>query len=102
MMDVSIVASSLHTIAIDFNVFVSVNWVALAYTLAECSCGVVFARISDIIGRRVAFVAAEVLLLTFSLACGYSQNLGQLVAFRAFQGVGGAGTHIAPINKLAF
>ncbi|KAJ6438403.1 hypothetical protein O9K51_08995 [Purpureocillium lavendulum] len=93
MMDSSIVASSLHTISIEFGVFVSVNWVALAYTLAECSCGVVFARISDIIGRRNAFAVAKTLFFGCSLACGFSQNLNQLIAFRALQGVGGAGLY---------
>ena len=100
MMDSSIVASSLHTISIEFGVFVSVNWVALAYTLAECSCGVVFARISDIIGRRNAFAVAKTLFFGCSLACGFSQNLNQLIAFRALQGVGGAGMPSAPITHV--
>lgn len=91
MMDASIVASCLHTISGDFQAFGSVNWVALAYTLAECSCGSVFGRVSDIIGRKNAFVAANVIFLAFSLGCGFSQNLTQLIAFRALQGLGGAG-----------
>lgn len=90
-MDASIVASCLHTISGDFQAFGSVNWVALAYTLAECSCGSVFARVSDIIGRKNAFVAANVIFLAFSLGCGFSQNLSQLIALRALQGLGGAG-----------
>ncbi|KAK5991584.1 MFS-type transporter MFS54-like protein [Cladobotryum mycophilum] len=93
MMDASIVSSSLHTIASDFNVFVSVNWVALAYTLAECSCSIVFARVSDVIGRRNAFLIAMTLFFAFSLACGFAHSLHQLVAFRTIQGIGGAGLY---------
>ncbi|PHH69638.1 hypothetical protein CDD82_7625 [Ophiocordyceps australis] len=91
MMDASIVASSLHSIAIEFEVLISANWVALAYAVAECSCAGVFARMSDIVGRRNAFVTAHVLFLGSSLGCGFSHNLTQLVVFRTFQGLGGSG-----------
>lgn len=91
MMDVSIIATSLHTIAIDYGVFLSVNWIALAYTLAECSCGVVVARLSDIIGRRNAWLISQGLFLAFSIGCGFSKTLNQLIAFRTMQGIGGSG-----------
>ncbi|PHH62090.1 hypothetical protein CDD81_7583 [Ophiocordyceps australis] len=90
-MDTSIVAASLHDIAIEFEVLISANWVAVAYVVAECSCAGVFARMSDIIGRRSAFVAAHLLFLASSLGCGFSHNLTQLVIFRALQGLGGSG-----------
>ncbi|KAK5994324.1 Efflux pump FUS6-like protein [Cladobotryum mycophilum] len=93
MMDASIVASTLHTISIEFKVFLSVNWVALAYTLAECSCAVVFARVSDVIGRRTAFAIANVLFFAASIACGFARSLNELIAFRAVQGLGGAGLY---------
>lgn len=91
MIDTSIVATSLYQIARDFDVVVAINWVALAYTLAYLGCSIVFSRISDVIGRREAFMAAYVLFLVFSIACGFAQNLNQLIAFRALQGVGGSG-----------
>ncbi|KJZ75123.1 hypothetical protein HIM_05609 [Hirsutella minnesotensis 3608] len=99
--DASIVASSLHSIALDFQAFRLVNWVALAYTLAETGCVVVFARLADIIGRRTAFLLAMGLFLTFSIACGFSQTMGQLVAFRALQGVGAAGIYGISIIMLS-
>ena len=91
MIDSSIVATSLYTIAHDFQSFAPANWVALAYTLAYLGCAVTFARVSDVIGRRNAFVAAHVLFLAFSMACGFAQNLSLLITFRALQGVGGSG-----------
>ncbi|KJZ72075.1 hypothetical protein HIM_08530 [Hirsutella minnesotensis 3608] len=90
MMDSSIVAPSLHVIAVDFNVFIPVNWVALAYTLAACGSSVVSARISDVVGRRHVFVAAEVLFLVSSMGCGFSRRLHHLIACRALQGIGGS------------
>lgn len=93
MVDSSIVATSLYTIGAEFQSVDSVNWVALAYTLAYLGCAVTFARLSDVIGRRNAFVTAYVVFFAFSLACGFSRDLPQLIAFRALQGIGGSGGH---------
>ncbi|KAM0236126.1 hypothetical protein ACHAPO_005350 [Fusarium lateritium] len=93
MIDTSIVATSLHSIGVDFEVLEDVNWVALAYTLAYLGCAIVFARISDIVGRRNAFIAAYIIFFVFSLACGFAHTLNQLIAFRALQGVGGSGLY---------
>jgi MFS family permease len=93
MIDTSIVATSLHSIGVDFEVLEDVNWVALAYTLAYLGCAIVFARISDVVGRRDAFIAAYIIFFIFSLACGFAQSLNQLIAFRALQGIGGSGKH---------
>ena len=91
VLDTSIVATSLFAIATDFQEIDNINWVALAYTLAYLSCAVLFARISDVIGRRLAYMVAYVIFVGFSLACGWSQGLTQLIAFRALQGIGGSG-----------
>ncbi|KAM0430762.1 hypothetical protein ACHAQK_010542 [Fusarium lateritium] len=93
MIDTSIVATSLHSIGVDFEVLEDVNWVALAYTLAYLGCAIVFARISDVVGRRDAFIAAYIIFFIFSLACGFAQTLNQLIAFRALQGIGGSGLY---------
>ncbi|KAF5013545.1 hypothetical protein FDECE_468 [Fusarium decemcellulare] len=93
MIDTSIVATSIYSIGNEFEALETVNWVALAYTLAYLGCAVVFARISDIVGRRDAFIVAYIIFFAFSLACGFSQNLGQLIAFRALQGIGGSGLY---------
>ncbi|KAK0627689.1 major facilitator superfamily transporter [Immersiella caudata] len=107
LLDTSIVATSLHVIAIEFQDTETIYWVALSYTLAYLSCAVLFARISDVIGRRAAVLAAYVIFIAFSLACGWAQNLPQLIAFRALQGVGGSGLYsltmiilpeVAPLN----
>ena len=91
MLDSSIVATSLFTIAVEFNDVDSINWVALAYTLTYLSCAVLFARVSDVVGRRTAFTAGYVIFIVFSLACGFSRSMQQLIAFRALQGLGGSG-----------
>lgn len=91
MIDSSIVATSLLTIATDLGQPARINWVALAYTLAFVGCSVFFARMADVIGRRNAFLTASVLFFSFSLGCGFAPNLTTLLACRAFQGIGGSG-----------
>ncbi|KAG5986047.1 hypothetical protein E4U54_005650 [Claviceps lovelessii] len=93
MMDTSIVATSLYSIGGEFDDLPSVNWVALAYTLAYMGCAVVFARVSDLTGRRDALAAAFVLFVAFSLGCGWARSMPQLIALRALQGIGGSGLY---------
>uniref|UniRef100_A0A0D2Y505 Major facilitator superfamily (MFS) profile domain-containing protein n=1 Tax=Fusarium oxysporum (strain Fo5176) TaxID=660025 RepID=A0A0D2Y505_FUSOF len=102
MIDTSIVATSLHSIGVDFEVLEDVNWVALAYTLAYLGCAIVFARISDIVGRRDAFIAAYIIFFIFSIACGFARSINQLIAFRALQGIGGSDSMKQHIAALIF
>lgn len=99
-MDTSIVATSLHVISIEFQETNTIYWVALSYTLAYLSCAVLFARISDVIGRRAAVMTAYVIFVAFSLACGWSKTLSQLIAFRALQGIGGSGMCADTIRRI--
>ena len=50
-----------------------------------------FGRLSDIFGRKILLLACLVIFTIFSLACGLSQTLLQLIIFRALAGVGCAG-----------
>ncbi|KAK7956787.1 uncharacterized protein PG986_006009 [Apiospora aurea] len=91
--DSSIVATSLFSIGNEFNDPEHVNWVAIAYTLAYMAFAVLFARISDVVGRRDAFIAAYILFFAFSIGCGFAQGMNQLIACRAIQGIGGSGLY---------
>ena len=93
MLDTTIVATSLYEIGTEFDALDAVNWVALAYTLAFVGCVILFAKVSDVVGRRLTFGAAYVLFVAFSIGCGESKNLRELVICRVFQGVGGAGLY---------
>jgi MFS family permease len=93
LMDTSIMATAVYTISLDFNSLASTLWAILAYQLSYLGFAVVFARLSDFIGRRLAVIVAFVLFVGFSLGCGWSQNINHLILFRAFQGIGGAGLY---------
>ncbi|CAJ2501894.1 Uu.00g047470.m01.CDS01 [Anthostomella pinea] len=92
-LDTSIVATSLYTIGVEFDDLETVNWVALAYTLSYLGCAVFLARMSDVIGRRGAFLVSYIIFIAFSIACGFAESLGQLIACRALQGIGGSGLY---------
>ncbi|KAI1466940.1 major facilitator superfamily domain-containing protein [Daldinia caldariorum] len=92
-LDTSIVATSIFSIAAEFDDLASINWVALAYALVYLGCASLFARVSDIIGRRNAFIASYLIFIAFSIACGFAQSLVQLIACRALQGLGGSGLY---------
>ncbi|KGQ09858.1 putative transporter C3H1.06c [Beauveria bassiana D1-5] len=93
VIDSSIVATALFTIGNDFKDLEAINWIALAYTLAYLGCAVAFAHVSDVIGRRDAFLLASVLFFAFSMASGFAQNIHQLIALRTIQGIGGSGLY---------
>lgn len=92
-LDTSIVATAIYTIGVEFHSLSKVNWIALAYTLAYIGCTAIFASLSDVFGRRNAYIAAAVIFLAFSIGCGFAQSLDQLIALRALQGVGGSGLY---------
>lgn len=93
LLDTSIVATAISSIATEFSALDRVTWVALSYTLSYLGCAVLFASLGDVIGRRDAFTAAFVIFFAFSLGCGFSQTLNQLIACRALQGLGGSGLY---------
>ncbi|KAK4204928.1 major facilitator superfamily domain-containing protein [Triangularia verruculosa] len=93
MLDASIVATSLFSIATDLNNLEHINWVALAYGLTYLGFAALFARVSDVVGRRAALTVAFGIFTAFSLGCGFSETIEQLIACRAFQGMGGAGLY---------
>lgn len=93
VMDTSIMGTAIFTIALDFNSLANALWAILAYQLSYLGFAVVFARLSDFIGRRVAVILAFVLFIAFSLGAGWAQTVNQLIVFRALQGIGGAGLY---------
>jgi MFS family permease len=93
LMDTSIMATAIYTISLDFDSLASTLWAILGYQLSYLGFAVIFARLSDFIGRRSAVILAFVLFVGFSLGCGWAKNVNLLVLFRTLQGIGGAGLY---------
>ncbi len=67
-----------------------VQWVVQAYALFLAALILVGGSLGDRFGRRRIFALGVVIFTAASVACGLAQDVGQLVAARAVQGIGGA------------
>jgi EmrB/QacA subfamily drug resistance transporter len=90
-LDQTIVATALPRIATDLHGLNKLSWVATAYLLTSAVSTPLYGKIGDQFGRKKIFQFAIVLFLVGSALCGLSQNMDQLVAFRALQGIGAGG-----------
>ncbi|KAL6233128.1 hypothetical protein BDW75DRAFT_252196 [Aspergillus navahoensis] len=90
-LDVIIVSTSLATIAGDLQAFDKSSWVVSSYLTTYFSFLIIWAKISDLVGRKIMLIVALVIFLGFSGGCGGAQTALQLIVLRAFQGIGGAG-----------
>ncbi len=90
-LDASIVQLVLPTLEHDFAARLSaVSWVAIGYQLAFAAILPVFARLAEIVGRKLMYLTGFALFGLASFLCGLAANLEQLIAFRVLLGVAGA------------
>ena len=90
-LDQSIVGTALPRITSELGGLDKLSWVVTAYLLTATSSTPLWGKISDLYGRRRLFQIAIVTFMAGSLLSGFSQNIDQLIAFRAVQGLGGGG-----------
>jgi EmrB/QacA subfamily drug resistance transporter len=68
----------------------SLVWVILAYMIASTVLVLTAGRLSDLFGRKKAYVAGFLLFALASLGAGFAGNGNVLIAWRVLQGIGGA------------
>ncbi|QTD98279.1 MDR family MFS transporter [Streptomyces cyanogenus] len=90
-LDQTIVATALPTIVSDLGGLEHLSWVVTAYLLAATAATPLWGKLGDQYGRKRLFQTAIVIFLIGSALCGMAQNMPQLIAFRALQGLGGGG-----------
>ncbi|HUS26035.1 MAG TPA: DHA2 family efflux MFS transporter permease subunit [Nevskiaceae bacterium] len=92
ILDATIVNVALPAIqkALGFTTDAQLQWVVTAYALVFGGFLLLGGRLADLFGRRKIFLAGVALFATASLIGGFAQNPGQLIVFRALQGLGGA------------
>jgi EmrB/QacA subfamily drug resistance transporter len=89
--DASIVQLALPTLQVTFKATVNeVRWVAIAYLLAFAACLPVFARLCEMVGRKLLYLGGFALFGVASLLCGLAHDLPTLIVFRTLQGIGGS------------
>jgi EmrB/QacA subfamily drug resistance transporter len=90
-LDQTIVSTALTTIATDFHRVNLYSWVITAYLLTSTASTPLYGKISDLFGRKRIFQISILIFLAGSVLAGLSQNMYQLIAFRAVQGAGAGG-----------
>lgn len=87
----TIVATALPTIVGDLGGQDQLAWVVSATLLASTASTPIWGKLSDLYGRKIMFQLSIAIFLVASLASGFAQNMGQLIGFRAVQGLGVGG-----------
>ncbi|MCF6471459.1 MFS transporter [Nonomuraea sp. MG754425] len=90
-LDQTIVSTALPTIVSDLGGLERLSWVVTGYMLASTVSTPLWGKLGDQYGRKKLFIGAICIFLAGSVLCGLSQNMGELIGFRALQGLGGGG-----------
>ena len=86
--DSTIVATAVPSIVQDIGGFASFPWLFSAYLLAQAVSVPVYAKLSDVVGRKPIILIGIGLFLLGSILCGVAWSMPALIAFRVLQGLG--------------
>jgi len=90
-LDQTIVATAMRTIADDLGGFSIQAWVTTAFLITSTISTPLYGKLSDMYGRKPFVLFAIGIFIVGSMLCGLSQNIYELAAFRAVQGIGAGG-----------
>ena len=90
-LDQTIVSTALPTIAGDLHGLNHLSWVVTAYLITSTISLPLWGKFGDLYGRKRFFQIAIIIFLIGSMLAGLSQNMLELIAFRAIQGAGAGG-----------
>ncbi|HZX40542.1 MAG TPA: MFS transporter, partial [Myxococcaceae bacterium] len=90
-LDQNIVATALPGIVSELGGLAHLSWVVTAFLVASTATTPLYGKLSDTFGRRAMFFVAIGVFLLGSVLCGLARDMGQLIAFRAVQGLGAGG-----------
>ena len=90
-LDQTIVATAIPTISASLHSGAGYTWIGSAYVLSGAAAGPIWAKCSDIWGRKGAVLCAVTLFAGSSVAAASSKSMAVLVAARALQGIAGGG-----------
>lgn len=88
-LDQTIVSTALPKIVASLGGIELISWIVSAYLLASTATVITYGKLSDVYGRKKLFILGIGIFLLGSVLSGLSQNIVQLIVFRAIQGIGG-------------
>jgi EmrB/QacA subfamily drug resistance transporter len=96
-LDQTVVGTAMPRVIADLNGLKHYAWVATAYMLASTISMPIWGKLSDAYGRKRFYLVGMTFFIVGSALCGTSRSMGQLVAFRAIQGLGNGA--MVPIDQ---
>lgn len=90
-LDQTIIATSIPTISAALHSASGYVWIGGAYLLANAAAGPIWAKCSDIWGRKPALLGAVGVFAVASIIAALSTSMQMLIAARALQGTAGGG-----------
>ncbi|HUA05121.1 MAG TPA: MDR family MFS transporter [Solirubrobacteraceae bacterium] len=91
VLDQTILATALPTIAHDLGRLTDVSWVISAYVVAAAASTPLWGKLGDRLGRKRMLEISLTLFLAASAVCGTAQDMTWLIVSRAVQGVAAGG-----------
>uniref|UniRef100_A0AAU2VS55 MFS transporter n=1 Tax=Streptomyces sp. NBC_00008 TaxID=2903610 RepID=A0AAU2VS55_9ACTN len=94
VLDSNIVSSATVPIVRDLDPVHGVDriaWLIASYQLAATAALPLYGKLCDSLGSKNVFIGALTTFLAGSAVCGMAQSMGELIAARALQGIGGGG-----------
>src|ERR671938_1640614 len=91
VLDQTILATALPTIAGDLGRLADVSWLVTAYVVAATAATPLWGRVGDRLGRKRVLQAALAWFVAASALCGLAETLTELVLLRALQGLAAGG-----------
>lgn len=86
--DATVLATAVPTIVKDLGGFSLFPWLFSIYLLAQAVTTPIYAKLSDVFGRKPIILFGIALFLLGSILCGLAWSMPALIAFRAVQGLG--------------
>jgi len=94
MLDNMIVGTAMPRIVGELGGVDHLSWVVTAYVLGTTVSTPLWGKIGDLYGRKNIFLTSIVVFLVGSALSGMAQSMGQLIGFRALQGLGAGGLFV--------
>jgi EmrB/QacA subfamily drug resistance transporter len=91
VLDQTIPATALPTIAADLGRLSDVSWVVTAYVVAAAALTPLWGKLGDRHGRKRLLEVALVMFVATSALCGAAQDVTDLIVLRALQGAAAGG-----------
>ncbi|KAM0426526.1 hypothetical protein ACHAPT_008218 [Fusarium lateritium] len=90
-LETTIVSTSLVSITNALNGFILRDWIVTSYLLTYTGFLTIYAKLSDIFGKKTLLLLAIAIFTIFSGLCGAANGIVELIILRAFQGIGASG-----------